>query len=436
MKPCPEKFLMKNFFAFLCLTPVLALTMIGCNKTETKPQDEKVSVYFTYNLPSNNGMSMTKMTNADIFKEFYASILSAELVAEEYELILTDVQTGARYEVAGKWNSHDMVTLSTGVYQITGASKAKGDNIQEKCSFIFNEQIELSASSSSITLSAQYDCALLIFNAQDIVSISNYNGEALTPLFSFGKFKYAFVNDMLFKNGKQSQAYIQGVYSDGAEFMFLTGNASFEKGKYYVYNSIAGGFNVPEMEEGQQEGGDSEQTNAIDLGLSVKWAKCNLGATSPAQFGNYYSWGETEPYDYLREYNGPGSDNGGKSVLDAKDDAASVLLGGTWRIPTAEEWTELANNCDFVWTSINGVYGYNITSKKTGYESASIFIPAAGFWSYNTFYPASTIYDGDYYGDYITSSTNYKEYHFTDSIRSLDSWGVSDGRTIRPVCNK
>lgn len=425
---------MKHFFESLCLMSVLALTLAGCNKTETtEPEDEKVSIYFTYNLPSNNGMSMTKATNADIFKEFYASILSAELVAEDYELIMTDVQTGVKYEVSGKWNSHDMVTLSTGVYQVTGASKAKGDNIQEKCSFIFNEQIELSAGSSSITLSAKYDCALLIFNAQDIVSLSNYNGEGLTPLFSFSKYKYAFVNDMLYQKGKKDKAYIQGVYSDSAEFTFLTGSANFEKGKYYIYNSVAGGFNVPEMEEGQQTGG--EQSNAIDLGLSVKWAKCNLGATSPAQYGNYYSWGEIEPYDYSREYNGPGSDNGGKSVLDAEDDAAHVLLGGTWRIPTAEEWTELADNCDFVWTSINGVYGYDVSSKKAGFESASIFIPAAGFWS-GSFYPASTIYAGDYYGDYITSSTNNKEFHFTDSMRGLDSWGVEDGRSIRPVCNK
>ena len=411
---------------------ILALSLTGCNKTETKPEDDKVTVYFTYNLPPNNGTSMTKATNADVFNEFYASIVSAELVAEDYELVLTDVQTGARYEVLGKWNSHSMVTLSTGVYQVSGVSKAKGDNIQEKCSFTFNEQIEISPTSSSITLSAKYDCALLIFSAQDIASLSNYNGEGLTPLFSFSKYRYAFVNDKLYKEGKKDEAYLQGMYSDSAEFKFFTGNASFEKGKYYVYNTVAGGFNVPEMEEGQQEDGN----NAVDLGLSVKWAKCNLGATSPAQFGNYYSWGETEPYDYSREYNGPGSDNGGKSVLDAKDDAASVLLGGTWRIPTAEEWTELSDNCNFVWTSINGVYGYNVSSKKIGFETASIFLPAAGFWSYSTFYPASTIYAGDYYGDYITSSTNNKEFHFTSSSRSLDSWGVDDGRTIRPVCNK
>lgn len=425
---------MKRFFYYLPLLSILALSLAGCNKTETKPEEpeeEKVSVYFTYNLPSDNGTSMTKATNADIFKEFYSSIVSAELVAEDYDLVLTDVQTGAQFEVSGKWSSHNMVTLSTGIYQVSGASKAKGNNIQEKCSFTFNEQIELSATSSSITLTAKYDCALLVFNAQDIASLSNYNGEGLTSLFSFSKYRYAFVNDKLYKEGKKDEAYLQGVYSDGAEFKFYTGNVNFEKGKYYVYNSFAGGFNVPEMEEGQQVGGN----DSVDLGLSVKWATCNLGATSPAQFGNYFSWGETEPYDYSREYNGPGSDNGGKSVLDAEDDAAHVLLGGTWRIPTAEEWTELSENCNFVWTSINGVYGYNVSSNIVGYQSASIFLPAAGFWS-GSFYPASTIYAGDYYGVYITSSTNNKEFHFTDSMRGLDSWGVKDGRSIRPVCNK
>ena len=178
---------------------------------------------------------------------------------------------------------------------------------------------------------------------------------------------------------------------------------------------------------------------AVDLGLpsGIKWASYNVGATKPEEYGDYFSWGETTPYDYTREYYGPGSDNGGKSVLEANNDAASVILGGTWRIPTAEEWTELSDNCNFVWTSVNGVYGYNVSSKIVGYESASIFLPAAGFWSIGTFYPASTVYAGDYYGAYCTSSANIREFHFTDSMWGLEtkSWTVKDGRSIRPVCN-
>ena len=69
-----------------------------------------------------------------------------------------------------------------------------------------------------------------------------------------------------------------------------------------------------------------------------------------------------------------------KKVLDPTDDAAAVALGGKWRLPTDEEWTELRNteNCSWTWTSIDGVNGYKVQSKKSGYTDKWIFLPAAG----------------------------------------------------------
>ena len=134
---------------------------------------------------------------------------------------------------------------------------------------------------------------------------------------------------------------------------------------------------------------------AIDLGLpsGLKWASFNLGATKPEEYGDYYAWGETEPYyssqDPLilkegkdRGYDSSSYTKGGKynssdskSVLDLEDDAAFVNLGGNWRMPTNEEWKELVDNCIWTWTQVNGVYGRRVTSNKTG---NSIFLPAAG----------------------------------------------------------
>ena len=129
----------------------------------------------------------------------------------------------------------------------------------------------------------------------------------------------------------------------------------------------------------------------VDLGLSVNWATCNVGASKPEQFGNYYAWGETEtnkekyvestykfgPWDKLTKYNTrPGYgivDN--KTRLEKTDDVAYMKLGGNWRIPTNSEWTELREKCTWVWTTLNGVKGYKVTSKKNG---NSIFLPAAG----------------------------------------------------------
>ncbi|MCQ2202241.1 MAG: hypothetical protein MJZ27_09155 [Bacteroidales bacterium] len=148
----------------------------------------------------------------------------------------------------------------------------------------------------------------------------------------------------------------------------------------------------------------------VDLGLSVKWATCNLGATSSTDAGWYLAWGETSPKTnytwatYLSDLDGTmtswedagtekdplkeyvyGGANYSKGIGGTAYDAATAALGAGYRMPTQKEFEELANtdNCEWVWcdednTEFNGVAGYKVTSKKTGYTGNSIFIPAAG----------------------------------------------------------
>ena len=138
---------------------------------------------------------------------------------------------------------------------------------------------------------------------------------------------------------------------------------------------------------------------AVDLGLpsGLKWAESNLGATYPEDYGWYYSWGEvvtkteytwtnykwgkwweenSTVYESMTKYNTKpeyGSvDN--KTVLEESDDAARVVLGGNWRTPTADDWNELKNNCDWKWTNLNGINGYKVSASNGN----SIFLPAAG----------------------------------------------------------
>ncbi len=185
----------------------------------------------------------------------------------------------------------------------------------------------------------------------------------------------------------------------------------------------------------------------VDLGLSVKWATCNVGATSPEEYGNYYAWGETEPKttiytwatykwcngseDTLTKYCTSSSrgtvDN--KTVLDPEDDAAAVNWGGAWRMPTDAEWTELRENCTWTWTTKNGVNGYEVK----GTNGNSIFLPAAGY-RYGGF-----LYDAGSDGSYWSSSL------YTDGpSRALDVDIRSDGvyrndylrfcgQSVRPV---
>ena len=148
---------------------------------------------------------------------------------------------------------------------------------------------------------------------------------------------------------------------------------------------------------------EPEQEVYVDLGLSVNWATCNLGATKPEEYGDFFMWGDVDPtlkvyygwdsykycdgtknsltkYCYDANYGKDGFvDN--KTILDASDDAAAVILGGDWRMPTTAERDELLDEtkCKWEYVKVNGVLGAKITSKVKGYEDRSIFLPAAGW---------------------------------------------------------
>ena len=188
----------------------------------------------------------------------------------------------------------------------------------------------------------------------------------------------------------------------------------------------------------------------VDLGLSVKWATCNVGATTPEGYGNYYAWGETTPqttYDWstYKYCNGEWNrmtkycidseygrvDN--KTTLELSDDAAHVNWGGSWRMPTLAEQEELmdTNNCTWTWTTQNGVEGYKVRSRKNG---NSIFLPAAGYRYNSDFYGAG--YDGGYWSSSLYTIDNACAYYLSvDS--SGEAWnynlGRCRGRSVRPV---
>ena len=119
----------------------------------------------------------------------------------------------------------------------------------------------------------------------------------------------------------------------------------------------------------------------VDLGLSVKWATCNIGANSIEESGNYYAWQETTPVtslthiNYWYNYSPCSPDN----ILSSIYDAATVNLGHNWRMPTWEEMNELCRNCDWIWANDfqnTGVSGCIIKSRV---NSKSIFLPASGY---------------------------------------------------------
>ena len=140
-------------------------------------------------------------------------------------------------------------------------------------------------------------------------------------------------------------------------------------------------------------GGSTDKVEYVDLGLPSGnlWAKCNLGASAPEAYGDYYAWGEVEPKQEYTNSNHKWYKEGapsqgftkynnedGKLSLEDEDDAVIQKLGNGWRTPTLADFRELTNKkyTTIEKTTLNGVAGYKITSKK---NKKSIFIPFAGF---------------------------------------------------------
>ena len=235
----------------------------------------------------------------------------------------------------------------------------------------------------------------------------------------------------------------------------------------------------------------------VDLGLSVKWASINLGATSPEQGGDYFAWGETEPkyqdgyalenpcthwkpgqtggydggynnanYKFMQEgqsswfkitkyttpdyeYNGIWYDNDKNFIGDGKttfadydyeDDPVWMNWGGECRVATIAEWQELlsTSNCEWDWREDYngaGVKGWIVTSKVAGFEGASIFLPAGGWRDGSRLqYTENGHYWTNSIETYTTKDSRYgQKLLFTSSSHYINSSARTNGLLVRPV---
>lgn len=187
----------------------------------------------------------------------------------------------------------------------------------------------------------------------------------------------------------------------------------------------------------------------IDLGLSVKWASCNIGATVPEECGNYYSWGEiifkniyneytytlskfvsnnnlSLRFKYFKKYNIVDK----KYKLDLTDDVANIELGKNWHIPTTKEWKELYENCTWKWIpKSDKIAGMIITSNI---NKNSIFLPAAGYGFFDRIQVKNMC--GHYWSNRLEGISQNAQFMFFNTFGKEITSGVRQyGRSIRPV---
>ena len=194
-----------------------------------------------------------------------------------------------------------------------------------------------------------------------------------------------------------------------------------------------------ENDRGNNGGGDTGNVSGtiaehdyVDLGLpsGLQWATCNVGASQPHGYGNYYAWGETSSKTSYTENNSttmgqPMSDISGNATYDV----ATANWGSTWRMPTKAEMEELRDNCTWTWTTQNAVNGM----KVTGSNGNSIFLPAAGYCEGTShsnvgeygYYWSSTTYESyDSYAYNLLFYSGYLKMYWSDRYI---------GHTVRPV---
>jgi uncharacterized protein (TIGR02145 family) len=188
----------------------------------------------------------------------------------------------------------------------------------------------------------------------------------------------------------------------------------------------------------------------VEIG-GLKWAKCNVGAEKETDSGLYFAWGETQGYTAKQVCNGKGKKRftwqdykfgewqnlikynsvDGKTVLDLEDDAANVNMGGSWRMPTAEEFQSLIENTTSKWTEINGVLGRKFTSKID--KRKYVFFPAASYCnigslglkgSYGYVWSSTLGSSSVIYGRYLNFNDGYRNVYSNDRRLGFSVRGV------------
>lgn len=208
-------------------------------------------------------------------------------------------------------------------------------------------------------------------------------------------------------------------------------NIHYKNGQAVEYNMD----NIDYIEFTERSNNNAQVTSgdAVDLGLSVKWASCNVGATSPEENGDLFAWGETETKSKFSQENYLYYDSELESYMDIGTDikgtdydVAHVKWGGNWRMPTFDELQELKKKCEWKWSKFNGVNGYVVT----GPNGNSIFFPPNKL---QNFFWASTINKRNEGGKSMMAEGINIQY---DSIGSTIGKVRNTGNYIRPVTNK
>ena len=244
---------------------------------------------------------------------------------------------------------------------------------------------------------------------------------------------YGTASNITSLNNKRVGAYYNGAYS--IDVSYLQPGTTY----YYCAYAVIGGEELYGEVREFTTNILIDGFEAVDLGLSVKWATHNVGAESPEDYGDYFAWGETTTKSSYAESNSvthglSDSELITLGIIDANGnltvayDAATANWGDKWRIPTLNEIQELINNCTWKWTVMNDVNGYEVT----GTNGNSIFLPTAGYRRNNM-----SPFFKDLYGYYSSATISMDGVYCLHFRSDIYEWNNFDNRAyglvVRPI---
>jgi hypothetical protein len=187
---------------------------------------------------------------------------------------------------------------------------------------------------------------------------------------------------------------------------------------------------APSQGAGRPLTAEGAAVEGVDLGLSVKWASVNVGASAPEEYGTYFGWGDVTGEKTSQDNDDYPNANPPANICGTEYDAAQVLWGGSWYLPTREQAEELVNECTWEETELNGVAGFRVT----GMNGNSIFLAAGGGRDGNRI--LYTVVGADFWTG--TLSDNDGEawcFTFYQGDYYVDDLWRHYGFAVRPVCD-
>lgn len=236
-----------------CLLATFSVALYSCSKHETISPKQNVEVTLNYTF-SESG-NMTRSSGSDVYKDFYDKYIETrQLTPTQYNLTFTNTETGAVAKINGHWDKPDAIRLVEGEYLVEGISHPISKyNHADSVFLAFNEKVQIKKEDTNITLHAIYDSFLLLMDVNNTNSIilGAWGTNVEHNLRCDDSVYWIFLSEIFRENSNSSSYYdLEINRKDGMQSSISLKNMLFEKGKYYYFNDMSNGFDLPMMDSG------------------------------------------------------------------------------------------------------------------------------------------------------------------------------------------